>query len=58
VRAHPWLRGARISLSVGNLLNSRLQVRDAAGLTPLSYQPGYLDPLGRSVRISIRKLFF
>jgi hypothetical protein len=32
-------------------------VRDAAGLVPNSYQPDLLDPLGRTVSISIRKLF-
>jgi hypothetical protein len=35
-----------------------LRVTDAAGLTPVSYLPAYLDPLGRSVRVSVRKLFF
>lgn len=58
VRAHPWMRGARVTLSVGNLFNQRQRVRDADGTTPVSYQPGYLDPLGRSVRLSVRKLFF
>ena len=58
VRAHRWLRGTRVSLSVNNLFDSQLQVRDASGATPISYQPDLLDPLGRSVRISIRKLFF
>jgi hypothetical protein len=43
---------------VNNLLGARETVRDATGLTPISYQPGYLDPLGRSVRISFRKLLF
>ena len=58
VREVPFLRGSRVSLSVDNLLDSRPNVRDATGATPLSYQPFYLDPLGRSVRISFRKLFF
>ena len=58
VRAHPWMRGARVTLSVGNLFNQRQRVQGADGTTPVSYQPGYLDPLGRSVRLSIRKLFF
>jgi len=58
VREVPFLRGTRITLSIDNLFDSRLQVRDAAGATPLSYQPDYLDPLGRSVRLTIRKLFF
>jgi hypothetical protein len=54
----PWLRGTRVSLSVDNLFDARLGVRDATGATPLGYQPDYLDPLGRSVRITLRKLFF
>jgi hypothetical protein len=58
VRKHPWVRGTRISFSVDNLLDSRLNVRDATGVTPLSYQPGYIDPVGRTVRFSIRKMFF
>ncbi|WP_181008440.1 TonB-dependent receptor [Sphingomonas montanisoli] len=55
---HPWTRGLRVSLGVDNVFNQRIRVRDATGATPLSYQPEYLDPLGRVVKISIRKLFF
>lgn len=58
VRQHRWLRGTRVSLVVDNLLDSRIDVRDESGATPLSYQGAYLDPLGRSVRLSLRKLFF
>jgi hypothetical protein len=57
-RKHPFLRGMRVTLAVDNLLDGRQQVRDSFGIVPLSYQPGYTDPLGRSVRLSIRKLFF
>ena len=58
VQRHPWLRGARITASVTNLLDARVRVTDAAGTTPLSYQSAYLDPAGRVVRIEFRKLFF
>ena len=58
VKAHPWLRGMRVSFSVDNVLNTRQRVTDATGATPNNYQPDYLDPLGRTVRLSIRKLFF
>ena len=54
---HPWLRGTQVRLEVENIFNSRPRVRDAAGSVPLSYQPGLLDPLGRTVMISFRKLF-
>lgn len=57
VARYPFFRGARASVAVNNLFDQRLDVRDAAGATPLSLQPAFLDPLGRSVRISFRKLF-
>ncbi len=58
VKAYPFLRGSRVSVSVGNIFNTRQNVRDLTGGTPLRYQPGYLDPLGRSFTVSFRKLFF
>lgn len=58
VRDHPWLRGTRVTLSVDNIFNQRQEVTSAQGTVPLSYQGGFLDPLGRTVRISVRKLFF
>jgi hypothetical protein len=58
VKAHPFLRGTRISLSIDNIFNTRREVTGATGATPLRYQPGYLDPLGRTVTVSFRKLFF
>ncbi|MBN8528870.1 MAG: TonB-dependent receptor [Caulobacterales bacterium] len=54
---YPWLKGARVSLGVTNLFDSRLDVRDASGATPLGYLPDQLDPTGRQVSLSIRKLF-
>ncbi|WP_414902355.1 TonB-dependent receptor [Sphingomonas flavalba] len=53
-----WAQGARVSLSVDNIFNARQTVRDASGVVPISYQPGYLDPMGRTVRVNLRKLFF
>jgi hypothetical protein len=57
VEALPFLKGSRVSLRINNLGNEIRTVRDEDGLTPLRYQPGYLDPLGRTVEISFRKLF-
>ena len=54
----PWLRGARASLNVTNLFDSRIRVRDASGATPVIYQSAYLDPTGRAVTLSLRKLFY
>lgn len=58
VRRVPFLRGSRVTLVVDNLLNQRLDVRDGSGVSPIGYQGALLDPLGRSVRVSFRKLFF
>ncbi len=58
VRDNRWLVGTRVTLSVDNLFDSRLKVTDQSGATPLNYQPALLDPVGRTVRIGIRKMFF
>lgn len=58
VRDNRWLVGTRVVLSVDNIFDNRLKVTDATGGTPYSYQPTLLDPVGRTVRISVRKLFF
>nr|WP_310524785.1 TonB-dependent receptor [Polymorphobacter sp.] len=58
VRRAPWLRGARISLSIDNMTNARLGVRDRGGDVPVGYQPDLVDPLGRTLTLSFRKLFF
>jgi outer membrane receptor protein involved in Fe transport len=55
-RRFPFLRGARMTLSIKNLFDTRERVRDAAGSTPPVYQGPYLDPLGRTVSLSFRKL--
>ena len=57
-REHKWLRGARATLSINNVFDSRQDVRTPAGLTPISYQPDLMDPVGRSVKLTVRKLIF
>lgn len=57
VRGNRWLRGTRVSLRLDNILNARPDVRDANGVVPLGFQPDLLDPLGRTARIELRKLF-
>lgn len=58
VRAWPFLRSARVTLYVSNLLDQRIKVTDALGQTPQSYQPAYIDPVGRLVELTFRKLFY
>lgn len=55
--APQWLRGTQATLEVNNLFDSLPEVRDSAGSTPLSYQPAYLDPFGRTVTFSLRKTY-
>jgi hypothetical protein len=54
---HPWLRGSSLRFEVNNLFDSKPGVHDRSGSVPLNYQPDLLDPLGRTIMISFRKLF-
>jgi hypothetical protein len=53
----PWTKGLNVDFAVENLLNDRINVTDRNGQTPNRFQPAYIDPLGRSVRVGVRKLF-
>ena len=57
VRRWPILKGARVSLAVDNLFDAKLKVRDAQGAVPAGYAEDILDPVGRTVEISFRKVF-
>ena len=57
VAKHPWLRGTSVQFRVDNIFDSKPKVRDALGAVPFGYQPDLLDPLGRTIGITIRKLF-
>jgi len=54
----PFFRGARLQVSFDNLFDARQRVTDGNGDVPLAYRPAFIDPIGRSVRVSFRKLFF
>jgi hypothetical protein len=55
LEAMPWIKGVRLLLAVDNPFDSYQHISDLAGQTPLAYQRGLLDPIGRTVRLSIRK---
>lgn len=52
----PWAHGLRASLAVTNVFDTHQHVRDASGATPLIYGPAFLDPDGRTVSFSVRRL--
>jgi hypothetical protein len=54
---HPWMRGTQVRLEINNLFDAKPKVHDALGNVPSNYQPDLLDPLGRTIMISFRKLF-
>lgn len=57
IHNHPFLRGIRLTASISNLFDSRREVRETFGATPLAYQPDYIDPIGRGFAIEFRKQF-
>jgi hypothetical protein len=59
VKKAPWLlTGARISLGVDNLFDTRTEVTTSAANLPVNYQPDFLDPTGRVIRLNYRKVLF
>ncbi len=57
IERHPFFRNTRLRIAVDNVFDDRQSVRDAGGIVPLRYQPGFIDPLGRSFEIDFRKQF-
>jgi len=52
-----WAKGMQVTLDVTNLFNSKWRVRDATGATPYAFQPANFDALGRTLKLTLRKLF-
>lgn len=50
-------KGMRAAAEVENLFDSKQRVRDENGAVPERYQPFLIDPLGRTLRLSLRKVF-
>ena len=57
VAKRPFLRGTSVRLDIDNIFNNRPRVRDAAGAKPFNYQPGLIEPIGRTIGLTFRKLF-
>lgn len=52
-----FFENSRLSLRVDNVFDAQQRVTDEAGLVPLRYQAGFLDPVGRRFEIEFRKQF-
>ena len=52
-----WTRRLQLRLDIENITNGAQHVRDGNGAIPYPYQAAYQDPLGRTVTITLRKLF-
>ncbi len=57
VRKFPFLKGSRLSFRINNIFDGIQKVTDTTGATPLRYQPGYVDPVGRLIQLELRKQF-
>ena len=57
VKRGDWRRDLRVSLNVDNITDSKQSVQNAQGVTPFGYEPDALDPEGRTVMLSVRKMF-
>lgn len=58
IEKFPILKGARLNLGIQNLFDSEPEVTSTAGDVPLNYQPDFLDPQGRTVSLTFRKILF
>ncbi|MEI9928678.1 MAG: TonB-dependent receptor [Sphingomonas sp.] len=52
-----WTRHLQLRLEVQNLGDAHQRVLDGFGRVPYRFQPDLLDPIGRTVTLSLRKLF-
>ena len=52
-----WLKKTQLTLQVTNPLDTYVRARDANGATPFRYQRAFTDPQGRTVKITLRRLF-
>lgn len=51
-----WTRHLQLKLDVQNITDAHVHVVDANGDVPNRFQADYLDPVGRTVKLTLRKL--
>jgi hypothetical protein len=52
-----WTRHLQVKIEIENVTNRRVHVHDRTGAVPNRFQADYLDPIGRTVKLTLRKLF-
>lgn len=52
-----FFKGVRVGIGIDNVFDAQQRVTDRNGVVPLGYQPGLIDPLGRTVELEFRKVF-
>ena len=52
-----WARKLRLQIDVKNALDALPRARNGYGKVPNRLQPDYLEPIGRTVTLTLRKLF-
>jgi hypothetical protein len=57
LRKQAWTKHLQLKLDIEKLINFEQKVHDGNGNVPNQYQPDLLDPVGRTVKFTIRKLF-
>lgn len=57
LKREDWAKKLQLKLDVNNVTDARPRVRDGNGDLPNRFQRDYLDPIGRMVTLSLRKLF-
>ncbi|MEO7689632.1 MAG: hypothetical protein ABIS51_10130, partial [Sphingomonas sp.] len=56
LKTQQWTKKVQLKVSVSNITDGQQRVRDGNGRVPNRYQPDYLDPVGRTVSLTLRKL--
>lgn len=51
-----WARRLRLGVDVSNVTDARPEVTDRNGMIPSRFKPHYLDPIGRTATLTLRKL--
>lgn len=57
LRKQAWTKHLQLKLDVEKLIHVRESVHDTNGRVPNQFQPDLLDPIGRTVKFTVRKLF-